>query len=480
MLGLSPTKLKENAKNWQDYIHPDDTDTVNQAIADHFAGQTPICMTEYRFRHRSGKWVWVLGVGKIIERDKDDNPLRVVGLIFDITDRKEQEAVRLDTARQQEQLKKLESLKNMASAIAHRFNNAMMAVEGNLDLVRAKLAQDSKEHTMISQALQAARGASQVGSMMLTYVGQRPLQRQQENLVEVVRESVSDCKVLINPSISLEFSPATVPLCCSMDRQQIKEVIGNIVSNAIESLEDSNGTIEIDFITAFYHASSLPIPFQDAQLKDGQYAVCRIKDNGHGISPESLLRIFEPFYTTRFVGRGIGLALAVGIMKAHHGALTVASIPEQGTTISLLLPYAPDAQPTIPSAPGQDRPRQLSGNILLADDEKMLLKVGKAMLETLGFAVHTAADGNEAVALIRSRAINFSAAVLDVSMPNMDGIEAMEKIRKAEPNLPIILSSGFPKDNFSFEDEPKNKPDGFLSKPFQLSDIQSCLEKLLP
>ncbi len=480
MLGVTAAELKENAENWQNYIHPDDTGKVNQAIADHFAGKTLLCMSEYRFRHQSGKWVWVLGVGKIIERDKNGKPLRMVGLIFDITDRKVQEAIRLDTAMEQEQLKKLESLKNMAGAIAHRFNNAMMAVEGNLDMVRTSLAQDSKEHKMASQALQAARGASQVGSMMLTYVGQRPLQLQQKNLVDIARESVADCRVLVTPSISLEFTPADVPLSCSMDKKQIKEVMGNIISNAIESLQDSSGTIEIDFITAFYEASSLPIPFQDAMLKDSQYAVCRIRDNGHGIDPESLHRIFEPFYTTRFVGRGIGLALAVGIMKAHHGALTVASIPDQGTTVSLLLPYTPVSRPATSSAPNRNRADgQLSGNILLADDEKMLLKVGKKMFETLGLTVHTAADGQEAVAIIRSRAINFSAVVLNISMPNMNGIEAMEKIRETAPSLPIILSSGFPQNNFSFREEPMGKPDGFLSKPFQISDIRSCLERFL-
>lgn len=237
-----------------------------------------------------------------------------------------------------EQLKHLESLKTMAGAIAHRFNNAMMAVQGNLDLMTLTLPDDSEEYQMVSNAAQAAKGASQIGSMMLSYVGQQPLQLQELLFPDLAKESITALRNLFQPSISLKFTPPDQPLYCSMDKQQIKEVIEGILTNAVESLDNGSGTIEITFGTDYFTTNSFPISFQHDNLKDGMYSFCQIKDTGHGIRPEDLSQIFEPFFTTRFVGRGLGLALTVGIMQTHHGAITVESTIGTGTTVRVLLP----------------------------------------------------------------------------------------------------------------------------------------------
>ena len=405
----------------------------------------------------------------------------MVGFFIDTTERNRQVVQRIETTRQKEQLKKLESLKTMAGAIAHRFNNAMMAVQGNLDLLTLTLPGDSEEYKMAKDATQAAKGASQVGTMMLSYVGQRQLKLHKFPIVDLVRESVTALKNLFLPAISLKFSQPAHPLYCSMDQQQIKEVIESILINAIESLEDSAGTIEISFGTGSYTARSFPVPFQDDFLQDGMFTFCQIKDSGHGINPENLSQIFEPFYTTRFVGRGLGLALTVGIMQRHHGAITVESSPDKGTTVRMLLPSISSTQQTIPSSDDtvQNETVQLSGDILLADDEKTVLEVGCKLLEALGFTVHTSMNGKEAEYKVRKKDIDFVAAVLDISMPEMDGIEAMKAIRKINPALPILLSSGYSEDDFSFNKDQESKPDGFLAKPFQLSDMRSSLETIL-
>lgn len=205
------------------------------------------------------------------------------------------------------------------------------------------------------------------------------------------------------------------------------------------------------------------MPFQDDALQDGIYSFLQVKDTGHGISQENLSRIFEPFYTTRFVGRGIGLALSVGITKNHHGAIMVESAPGMGTTVRVLLPSISSTQQTIPSSDdaAQSKIVQFSGNILLADDEKMVLDVGRKMLEILGFSVHTVVDGQEAVERISRQSIDFCAVILDISMPEMDGIAAMKAIRKIDATLPILLSSGYSEDDFPFQEGEENKPDGF-------------------
>ncbi len=261
-----------------------------------------------------------------------------MGMIRDITEQKRQEEHKLETSRHEEQLNKLESLKTMAGAIAHRFNNTMMAVQGNLDLMLFTLSADSSEFKLASDAAQAARGASQVGSSMLSYVGQRPMTLQTLPLEDLVRESLTALKNSFQPLISLTFIPPDQPLYCSIDQQQMKEVIESILTNAAESMGDDPGTIEITFGTDYFAVDSFPVSFQNGKLKDGIYVFCQIKDSGHGISPENLSRIFEPFYSTKFVGRGLGLALTVGIMLSHHGVITFDSSPDKGTTVKVLLP----------------------------------------------------------------------------------------------------------------------------------------------
>ena len=257
----------------------------------------------------------------------------------DISVQKEEERLKIEKSRQKEQLQRLESLKNMAGAIAHRFNNSMTAVICNLELMELTMADDADEKNMLSQSLQASLEASKIGSMMLTYIGQRPQQFSTASLSALARETLTEeLKGHFPKSISLSFAPTSTPLLCSIDQTQIKEVFINILTNAIESLENRVGTIEISFGQESYESNSFPLPFQGENIEKGLYSFCQIKDCGHGINAEDLPRIFEPFFTTRFVGRGLGLALTVGIMRAHHGALIVSSEPDTGTTVRMLLP----------------------------------------------------------------------------------------------------------------------------------------------
>ena len=480
MLGYTLDEIKPHTSSWEKLLHPDDLKKTTHAVTELIEGHTPSYMTEHRLRHKSGQWIWILSVGKVLKWGHDGKALRAVGIHIDITNQKEQEIQRFEVSLQKEQLEKLESLKTMAGAIAHRFNNAMMAVQGNLELMKLTLPDGSEEYKMASNAAKAASGASQVGSMMLSYVGQQPLQLQTISISNLVGESVTALKDLFHPLISLKFYPPDQDLYCSIDQAQIKEVLASLLTNAIESLGNNKGTIEITFGTEYYVTSSFPLSFHGENIKDGIYSFCQIKDTGHGIDPENMLRIFEPFYTTRFVGRGLGLALTVGVMQSHNGAITVESSSNKGTIVRVLLPSIdPLSQRKIHSSREEGDAVQLSGNILLADDEKMVLEVAGKMLIALGYIVHTAMDGQEAVDKVLKKDTDYCAVILDISMPKLDGIDAMQTIRKINPALPIILSSGYSEDEFSFEEEQGGKPDAFLSKPFHLSDMRNSLEKLL-
>jgi len=261
----------------------------------------------------------------------------------------------------------------------------------------------------------------------------------------------------------------------------MKEVLESILINAVESLKDASGTVEVTFGVDSFTTDSFPIPFQEHEPSKGMFAYCQIQDNGYGIRPENLTRIFEPFYTTGFVGRGLGLALTVGIMRLHHGAITVESTPGKGTTVRVLLPVSSASQRVVSSSGevGTSDQKQLSGDILLADDEPILLIVSKMMLERLGFTVHTTTNGQDAVDKFRRQDVDYRAVVLDILMPGMDGIEAMTEIRKIDSTVPVLLISGYSQNDLPFQNSSENMPDGFMEKPVQISEMRWCLERAL-
>ncbi|MCB2182506.1 MAG: PAS domain-containing protein [Desulfobulbaceae bacterium] len=481
MLGYELNEIPLHHHGWQELVHPDEKDRVMAELQEHLDGRTEIYESEHRLKNKSGDWVWVLSKGRVIQRDEKGKPLRAAGTHLDITDRKFHEQAELETARTREQIKHLESMKTMAGAIAHRFNNAMMVVEGNLDLMLLSLPKDSPEREMATHALQSAQGASQVGSMMLTYVGQRHKHIQLVNFADIVKESVTGLRALFSPLIHLHFDLPSAPVFCNVDRQQIKEVVNDIITNAVESLDGKEGSIEITFGSDFYETKSLPIPFHEEKSKRHLYIYCQVKDSGHGIKQEDIPRIFEPFFTTKFVGRGLGLALAAGIMQINHGALTIESSSESGTTVRILLPEisSPQQKPLRIAPAKTMRDANFSGNILLVDDEELVLNVGKNILKSLGFTVHTATNGIKALEQVRISGNDLCAIVMDVSMPHMDGIEALGEIRKINTEIPILLSSGYSLEDLSLNDETLKKTNGFLEKPFQVTTLKRSLRELL-
>jgi CheY-like chemotaxis protein len=297
--------------------------------------------------------------------------------------------------------------------------------------------------------------------------------------MKVVREVVIASKHL-GSGIDLRIIPSIRSLYCSIDQQQLKEVIENILINAVESLENDSGTIEITFGIEYFTRNDFPIFFQENDLPNGWYSFCQIKDTGQGVRAEDQSKVFEPFYTTKFFGRGLGLALSVGIMQTHKGALIFDSGLGRGTTVKILLPtLESSAQQAVIPGDADGPVTKLSGNILLVDDDAIVLEVGKEILTSLGFTVATAVNGREAVEKVNSRDINYCAIVMDISMPEMDGIEAMQSIRKIDPTIPILLSSGYSEGDFIFNKDQGGQPDGFLPKPYNISDLQSNIEKML-
>ncbi len=241
-----------------------------------------------------------------------------------------------------QQLRQYESLKNMAGAIAHRFNNLMMVIQGYLEILNETLVANSTEQRMTVNALKGSHEASKIGKMLLTYLGQTYPHLHVEDLSQTFHRAATEQEGNLPETLSLEIIPSATPLNCNIDQEQIRKTFSAILSNAIEAVGEEKGKILVSFGKDTFRVRDVQVPFQNNDLHDGEYNYCRIEDTGHGISPENMEHIFEPFFTTRFVGRGMGLALTVGVMQTHGGALIVKSRPGSGTVVTMLLPVTED------------------------------------------------------------------------------------------------------------------------------------------
>jgi signal transduction histidine kinase len=264
--------------------------------------------------------------------------VRACGIHLDITHRKEQELLLLETTQRKEQEKRIESLKTMAGAVAHRFNNSMLVVLGNLEMLCRDFPDDSKAKTMALMALQEGKEASKICQAMLTYLGYGMPRKQTQDLVALAGESFSAIIKTFPSEIISQCITPPAPIYCQFDTIQMRQVLNNVLTNAFESLTPSTGQITLTFGTVDHTPDKFPLLFREGLPDFCTYGFCRIIDNGVGIAANDIDRIFEPFFTTRFIGRGLGLALAAGIMRSHQGAIVVKSSLERGTKITILLP----------------------------------------------------------------------------------------------------------------------------------------------
>jgi CheY-like chemotaxis protein len=285
-------------------------------------------------------------------------------------------------------------------------------------------------------------------------------------------------EVSISGKASLKYAFGENIPAIEADPSQMHQAIMNLVINASESLGEEGGTITVATGAMQCDEAYLSTTYLGAESQPGNCVFVEVSDTGCGMDEETLEKMFDPFFSTKFAGRGLGLAAVLGIVRGHHGSIEVHSEREKGTTFRLLFPCSEKPLPPKNDTEAEVAQWRGGGTVLLVDDEAAVLRIGSRMLETLGFDVLTAVDGIEAVALYREHKDEISLVILDVTMPRMGGEEAFEEIRKINDNAVIILSSGYDERDAVNRFATRGLA-GFIHKPYEFETLKRMVSRAL-
>ncbi len=399
----------------------------------------------------------------------------------DISERRQAEAERFEAERKMQEGQRFESLGVLAGGIAHDFNNILTAILGNASLARLEVAPDSLANEYLEHIENASLRAADICRQMLDYSGKGRFEVQRLDLSSIVEDTKHLLQISISKKAQLKFNLPSGLAPVLADPTQLRQVIMNLVINASEAIGNQNGVIAVTTGTFQADQAYLDSTHLPQELEPGEYVFLEVRDNGCGMDEETKSRILDPFYTTKFTGRGLGLAVVFGIVRGHRGALKIESELELGTTVRFLLPIAEGHSEQVASRTATSSNWRGSGTVLVVDDEEPVRHVATRMLESFGFKVIQAVDGVDAVVKVKEFPGLIRLVLLDMMMPQMDGAETLEQIRRLDPKIQIILTSGFSERELHRRFG-ENGPDGFVPKPFRAEllkeKIHSALSKV--
>ena len=378
--------------------------------------------------------------------------------------------------KQLKQLDKIQAIGTLAGGIAHDFNNILSPILGYTEMILDDEPEDSKIRNCLEEVFIAANRAKDLVNQILTFSRQSNQEFKQFRVQPIIEESIQ----LLRASL-----PATIEIVHHIDKQsgatkgdatQIQQIIMNLCTNAFHAMEETGGKLEINLTEVDIDVES---DLDREGVKTGRYLQLEVVDTGIGMQPNVMERIFEPYFTTKDQGKGTGLGLSVthGIVKSHGGDIRVASQPGKGATFQVYLPLVEkiaektDNKLSVTSAKGAE-------HILLVDDEKQILDLGKKSLQRLGYRVTVRSNGPEALEAFGNRPDQFDLVIADMTMPGMTGIDLAPKLRRIRSDIPVILCSGFSE----VVSETKIKALGinhYIQKPIALKDLSHKIRRVL-
>ncbi len=386
------------------------------------------------------------------------------------------------------QLQKNESLHRMAGAIAHHFNNKLGAVLGNLELAIEDIPIDAPAHPRLASAMMAATSAAEISGQMLTYLGQTARSHTPHKLSDIVHASQPLLRTIAPKGIELTLTPTTSNPTVRADMNQIQQILTNLATNAFEAVGTHQGRVTI----SIREVAAVDVPVENRfpinwKPTAPSYALLEVADTGGGISTTDFPILFDPFYSSRFTGRGLGLAAVLGIVRAHDGAVAVESVLGVGSIFRVLFPTCEQSShtvsvaaltPTALTEPSAVTELQTIKTVLFVEDEPSVREMAETMLHRMGYRVFSAGDGEAAMEIFKQHVAEIDVVLCDLSMPKINGIETMTAIRNIRPDIPVILASGHI-ESHAMDAAQEHPPEAFLHKPYRRTDLKAALEQVL-
>jgi len=377
-----------------------------------------------------------------------------------------------------EQSQRLESLGVLAGGIAHDFNNLLAAISGNAELAKTKLESDAAANSHIDNIVDACDHAAELCKQMLAYAGKGSYALEVLNINDMVKSMGKLIRASVSSQIALKIKLDQSVPGLEGDMAQIQQLILNFIVNSADAIGSGSGEIKVSTGVRLLDRPSLDHLYNGSSLKTGQYIVIEVKDNGNGMSHETLAKIFDPFFTTKDTGSGLGLSAVLGIVRGHHGAIQVHSTIGEGTAFRVFLPSTELAFKEKMVSTVEVEAWQGDGKVLIVDDDMRVRNVASAFIESLHFDVMTANDGKEGLAVFNKHHNKLTAVLLDMTMPVLGGVDAMAGMRDIDRNVPIILVSGYSEIEAGALIA-GDRPDAFLQKPFKAKSLKTILYEVM-
>ncbi|MBU1340301.1 MAG: transporter substrate-binding domain-containing protein [Proteobacteria bacterium] len=397
------------------------------------------------------------------------------GFIIDTTDQRHAEKEKELLETRLWQLRKAESLGRMAGAIAHHFNNHLSVILGNLELALENIPGDAVTREFMIESMMAAHRLSEVSGLMLTCLGQGTGKPEDLDLSEVCRQNLSLLQDALPECITLETDFMAKGPIIEANANQVRQILTHLIANGVEAIGSHNGKIKL--ATRTMPASDIPknhISPIDWKPDADHYACLEVTDTGCGISQQDMNKIFDPFFTNKFTGRGLGLAVVLGTIKAWKGVISVETRKEHGSAFRIYLPLVSDKIPQPSEMTTMSEKIKDGSTVLLVEDQDLVRKMAEKMIARLGFSVLSASDGTQALELFRQHQDMIRCVITDLTMPGMDGWEILRILRKIQPALPVILASGYEEAQAMDRDD-SEKPHAFLHKPYSKDELKKVL-----
>ena len=418
-------------------------------------------------RGPEGQIRWIETVAQ--EYETSDGQLRAIAIVRDITGRIQLEEQLL-------QSEKFESMGVLARGVAHGFNNLLTSVLGNVELAIAEIENNNSDGLLplLWETVAAASRAAGLADQLSTYAGKGTFEMYPLDLSDQIHSERGLLKAVAESGVQINFELRKWLPAIEADASQLRQILLNLVLNAVDACGELGGEVVVSTGTVVLEENSADAI--RSGVPPGTYVYFAVRDDGEGISEEVRQKIFDPFFTAKIRGSGLGLATSLSVARAHGGTILLDSTPGRGSTFKVLIPASGRHADPTPS-PVSDELKS-EGLILVVDDEDSVCQLLRVGLARFGYTVLTATSGEEAIAIFTERAKDIDLLLTDLAMPGMNGEEIITQIRMTSPHLPTLIMSGYGRSSLS-EELAKLDSVGFVQKPFLLTELAAAVRRTL-